>query len=118
MPKIYAGRRFITGTLNQLCVNFDYCSYLDNERYSRFLDKYQYLEDVSDTDIMKCAQDIINGSDILDDELEDYMVVVARVMQDIANYCLQTYYRVREGEDEKSICAESDKRAPRRYEIV
>lgn len=116
MPKIYAGRRFITGQLNQLCVNFDYCNYLSNEQYSRFLDKYNYLEDVSDTEIMKCAQDIINGSDL--DELDDYMATVARVMQDIANYCLQTYYVVREGENEKSICGESDKRAPRRYEIV
>lgn len=116
MPKIYAGRRFITGHLNQLCVNFDYCNYLNNEQYSRFLDKYNYLEDVSDTEIMKCAQDIINGSDL--DELDDYMGTVARVMQDIANYCLQTYYVVREGENEKSICGESDKRTPRRYEII
>lgn len=117
MPKkIYAARRFIGGKLNQLCVNFDYCNYLTNEQYSRFLDKYNYLEDVSDTEIMKCAQDIINGSDL--DELDDYMVTIARVMQDIANYCLQTYYVVREGEYDKSICRESDKRAPRRYEII
>ena len=114
--KIYAARRFISGKLQQLCINYDYCNYLNNEQYSRFLDKYNYLEDVSDTEIMKCAQDIINGSDL--DELDDYMGTVARVMQDIANYCLQTYYVVREGENEKSICGESDKRAPRRYEIV
>ena len=116
MPKIYGGRRFVTGQLNQLCVNFEYCNYLNNDQYMRFLDKYQYLENVSDTDLMKCAQDIINGSDL--DELDDYKACVARIMQDIANYCLQTYYIVREGEYEKSICGESDKRANRRYEIV
>ena len=116
MPKIYGGRRFITGKLQQLCINFDYCNYLNNDQYMRFLDKYQYLENVTDTDIMKCAQDIINGSDL--DELEDYMTVIARVMQDIANYCLQTYYRVREGINEEDVRGESDKRINRRYEIV